>query len=68
MHSDQLRLRTIVVSGRDALETARNPADRELIQGRIVELLADLQARVALDGADPALLASIEHQRRKSWA
>jgi len=68
MHNDHLRLRTIVVSGTDALRTVRDPGKRELIEARILELLDSLNDRIASDGADPELLARIEHLRRKRWA
>ena len=68
MPNDQLRLRTIVVSGTDALRTVRDPVKRALIEARIVELLDGLDDRIKSDGADPELLARIEHLRRRRWA
>jgi hypothetical protein len=68
MLNDQLRLRTIVVSATDAMQTVQDPVERELIQARIFELLDDLRDRIARDGADSELLARIEHLRRTRWA
>ena len=68
MLNDQLRLRTIVVSATDAMQTVHDPVGRELIQARIFELLDDLRDRIASDGADSELLARIEHLRRTRWA
>ena len=68
MLNDQLRLRTIVVSATDAMQTVQDPVERELIQARVFELLDDLRDRIARDGADSELLARIEHVRRTRWA
>jgi hypothetical protein len=68
MLNDQLRLRTIVVSATDAMQTVHDPVGRELIQARIFELLDDLRDRIVRDGADSVLLAQIEQLRRTRWA
>jgi hypothetical protein len=68
MLNDQLRLRTIVVSATDAMQTVHDPVGRELIQARIFELLDDLRDRIMRDGADSVLLAQIEQLRRTRWA
>ena len=68
MPNDRLRLRTIVVSGRSALETVHDPIARQLIQSRILALLSDLEARVTSEGADPDMLARIERMQRVHWA
>lgn len=60
-------LRTIVVSGRAALAKAETDEDRERIQDRVHELLADLEAAVIRDGADPEMLEAIERKRRQLW-
>lgn len=65
--NEELALRTIVVSGRSALGKIDDPDERERIQERIHELLADLEAVVIRDGADEELLAQIEHKRRQLW-
>jgi hypothetical protein len=53
MLNDQLRLRTIVVSATDAMQTVHDPVGRELIQARIFELLDDLRDRIVRDGRIP---------------
>lgn len=58
-------LRTIVVSGRAALARATAPADRERIQDRVHDLLAELEQQVVGEGADKELLAAIERKRRQ---
>lgn len=64
---EELALRAIVVSGRSALRKTRDLAERERIQGRVHELLADLESAVIRDGGDPDLLALIERKRRQVW-
>jgi hypothetical protein len=63
MATDQLRLRTIVVSGRSALHKTRDPGTRQRIRGRMVELLGALEDRIARDGADPEMLSAIRRTR-----
>ncbi len=58
-------LRSIVVSGRAALASATAPADRERIQDRVHDLLAELEQQVVGEGADKELLAAIGRQRRQ---
>ena len=62
-----LALRTIVVSGRAALDKTSNPDDRVAIKERVTELLAGLEAAVIRDGADPEVLARLEEARREAW-
>jgi hypothetical protein len=63
MDDDQLRLRTIMVSGLSALHRTRDPQQRQRIRGRMVELLGALEESIELDGADPEILASIRRMR-----
>ena len=63
MGTDQLRLRTIMVSGRSALIKTRDPHTRQRIRGRMVELLAALEDSIARDGADPEMLSAIRRTR-----
>lgn len=64
---EERALRTIVVSGRAALAKANDGAERERIQDRVHELLADLEDMVIHDGADEEMLAAIERKRRQLW-
>ena len=48
-----LALRTIVVSGRAALLKTASPDRQERITDRVTELLAELEAAVIRDGANP---------------
>jgi hypothetical protein len=65
--NEERALRTIVVSARSALRTARNDEERERIQDRVHDLLSELEAIVIRDGADPTLLERIEQKRRRLW-
>ena len=58
-------LRTIVVSGRAALSKTTKPDERERIQDRVHDLLAELEQQVIRDGADEELLTAIERKRRQ---
>ena len=62
-----LALRTIVVSGRAALLKTASPNDRERIKDRVTDLLAELEAAVLRDGANPDVLARLEEARREVW-
>lgn len=64
---EELALRTIVVSGRSALKKARDDEERQRIQERVHELLADLESMVIRDGSDEKLLALIERKRSQLW-
>jgi hypothetical protein len=65
MQNDQLRLRTIMVSGRSALKQTGDSRQQERIRGRMVHLLASLEESVRRDGADPGVLAAIRRMRRE---
>ena len=60
-------LHAITVSGRAALAQARTEEDRQRLRDRVHDLLAALEDQVIRDGADPALLQEIEHERAKVW-
>ena len=60
-------LRVISVSGRAAIAKSQGPEDRGRIRDRMHELLADLEQEVIRNGADEAILAAIEQERRKVW-
>jgi hypothetical protein len=60
---EALALRAIVVSGRAALRTTSD-AEREAVQDRIDELLAQLEEIVIRNGGNEAILAAIEAERR----
>ena len=60
-----MALRTIVVSGRSALSKTTEPDERERIQDRVHDLLAELEQQVIRDGADQELLSAIERKRRQ---
>ena len=60
-------LRVIAVSGRAALSRHLQPDERERVRQRVHELLADLEEQVIRNGADEAILAAIEQERRKVW-
>ena len=62
-----LDLRSIVVSGRAALLKTASPDGRERIKDRVTELLAELEAAVIRDGANPEVLARLEEARRAVW-
>ena len=62
-----LALRTIVVSGRAALHKTASPDGRERIKDRVTELLAQLEAAVIRNGANPEVLARLEEARRAIW-
>jgi hypothetical protein len=64
---EAMALRTIVVSGRAALEKTVEPDDRERIKDRLTELLARLEEAVIRDGADPEILRRIEEARAAAW-
>jgi hypothetical protein len=64
---EALALRTIVVSGRAALNKTSDESDRERIKTTVTELLAGLEQQVMLDGANPTILAALEEARRKVW-
>jgi hypothetical protein len=63
MDDDQLALRTIMVSGLSALHRTPDPRQRQLIRGRMVELLGALEDSVLRDGADPDMLSSIRRMQ-----
>jgi hypothetical protein len=63
MGTDQLRLRTIMVSGTSALRKTSDLPTRQRIRGRMVELLGALEDRIARDGADPEMLSAIRRIR-----
>ena len=65
--NEERALRTIVVSARSALRVARSDEERERIQDRVHDLLAELEQIVIRDGADPELLETIERKRRRLW-
>ncbi len=60
-------LRAISVSGRAALASNKEPEDREQVQGRVHELLADLEQEVIRDGADEKILGALERERREVY-
>jgi hypothetical protein len=60
---EAFELRVIVGSTRAALLKG----DPTAIKERSDELLADLEARVIRDGADPQILAGIDTARRALW-
>ncbi len=62
-----LALRAIIVSGRAALLKTPDAAGRERIKDRVTELMADLEAAVIRDGADPDVLARLDEARRAVW-
>ena len=62
-----LALRAIIVSGRAALLKTASPDGRERIKDRVTELLAELEAAVIRDGANPEVLARLEEARRAVW-
>ena len=63
-----LALRAIVVSGRTALLKLSTADARERMKDRITELLSELEETVIRDGADPEVLARLDHARRDIWA
>ena len=60
-------LRVIAVSGRAALAKSHEPEERERVRERVHELLADLEEEVIRNGANEAILAAIERERRQVW-
>ena len=58
-----MSLRAITVSARAALAHATDEAQRARIRDRADELLAELERSVLLDGADPAVLRSVQRER-----
>lgn len=57
-------LRVIRVSALTALRKPMSIEMRERLMDRADELLADLEAKVIADGADPDIIAAIEQTRR----
>jgi uncharacterized heparinase superfamily protein len=66
-NTGKLALRTIVVSGRAALAKVTDPGERQRIEDRIRDLLAQLEARVIAEGADEEMLEAIERSRQHLW-
>ena len=64
---EERALKAITVTGSEGLERARSDTARELVASRIHELLAQLEAEVLSDGADPGVLAAIERERRRLY-
>ena len=62
-----LSLRAIVVSGRNALDKARDPDDRQRIKAHVPELLAQLELAFIRDGADTEVLGRLEEARQEAW-
>lgn len=56
-------LRTIVVSTRAALLKG----DRARVKRQSDDLMAELEAKVMREGADPEILAAVEAARRELW-
>ena len=61
---EALSLRVISVSAHAALAKAADPAAAERIRDRADDLLAELEALVIRDGADEAIIAAIDSERR----
>jgi hypothetical protein len=61
---DRLRLLTIRVSTRAALDSAIGPEATDRVYVRCRELLTELERAVRDTGADPAILAAIDADRR----
>ncbi len=55
----------VLVSAHSALNKANAEVTREHIRDRAHELLADLEAVVVRDGADPQIVDAIERERRR---
>ena len=64
---EEQALRTIKVTGKDALTHSDDPVQQERVRERIDGLLANLEEYVIRDGADPGILADIEASRRWLW-
>lgn len=64
---EERALRVISASSRAALAKAHEPEDRQRVQERAHELLADLEQEVIRDGADERILAAIERERRRVY-
>jgi hypothetical protein len=62
-----LALRAIVISGRAAMLKTPSPDARQRIRDRVTQLLAQLEAAVIRDGANPEVLALLEEARRDVW-
>ena len=63
VHDDYFRLRTMVVSGRSALNETSDPRKQQRIRRRMVQLLGELEDSILRDGADPDMLFLIRHIR-----
>ncbi len=63
MNDDELRVRTIMVSGTSALNKARDRREQQRIRGRMVELLGAVEDSIMRDGADPDMLSAIRRMR-----
>lgn len=60
---DNLRLRAITVSTRAAHESLHGDDDAPAVKARADALLAELEDRILVDGADPELLRRVRQAR-----
>ena len=63
VRDDYLRLRTIMLSGRNALDKTDDLREQARIRARMVELMGALEGSIRRDGADPDMLSLIRHMR-----